>query len=172
MEEEQGSGWLGPWILGPLVLLLVLFFAGSLLPPSDCSITADNSGDPGRISFGIIAGVCSLIAGIAAIARLMEMRRQGDYLDRDVWLGGLALVGLMVGAGIGGGRDGEGALGGFLLAGLILMVLSLIALVVGAFMRRDMDEAGALVPIYLFGACLTYPLLAWIVLDLNSNPLC
>ncbi|MGN6587768.1 MAG: hypothetical protein ACTHKT_09915 [Solirubrobacterales bacterium] len=171
MEEEQGSGWLGPWILGPLVLLLVLFFATSLLPAPDCSVIHDDS-DPGRISFGIIAGVCSLIAGIAAIARAVAMWEQGAYLDRDVWLGGLALLGLLIGAGIGGGRDGEAALGGFLLAGLILMVLSLIVLVVGAFMRKDTDEAGALVPIYLFGACLTYPLLAWIVLDLNSHPLC
>ncbi len=172
MEEEQGSGGLGPWILGPLGLLLVLFFATSLLPASDCDIATDNSGDLGQTAFTVIAGVCSFIAGVAAIVRWTAMWEQGDYLDRDVWLGGLALVGAMVGAGIGAGRDGEAALGGFLLAGLILMVLSLIALIVAAFQSKSMGDAGALVPIYLFGACLTYPLLAWVVLDLNNHPLC
>ncbi|HET9676320.1 MAG TPA: hypothetical protein VFP21_02310 [Solirubrobacterales bacterium] len=171
MEGEQGSGWLGPWILGPLVLLLVMFFATSLLPNSDCSVIDDGS-NPGGTAFAIIAGVCSFIAGVAAIVRWTAMWEQGDYLGRDVWLGRLALVGVMVGAGIGAGRDGEAALAGFLFAGLILMVLSLIALIVAAFMGKSTGDAGALVPIYLFGACLTYPLLAWVVLDLNNHPLC
>jgi hypothetical protein len=170
MEEEQGSGWLGLWILVPLVLLVVNFLAIPLLPDSDCDATTDNGGDPGRVAFALVAGVCSLITGAAALRRTVVMWRLAAYEQRDLWLGGLALLALAIGAGIGG--SGEAALGGFLLAGLALMAVSLLTLIVAAFMRRDTDDVGALVPIYLFGACLAYPLFAWVLLDLNSHPLC
>ena len=170
MEDEQGSGWLGLWILVPLVLLVVMFLAIPLLPDSDCDVTADNSGDPGRTAFALVAGVCSLITGAAGLRRTTAMWRLAAYEQRDLWLGGLALLALAIGTGIGG--SGETALGGFLLAGLALMVVSLVVLIIAAFMRRDTDDVGALVPIYLFGACLAYPLFAWIALDLNSSPLC
>jgi hypothetical protein len=170
MEEEQGSGWLAPWILAPLVLLLVLFFAGFLLPPTDCSIIHDDS-DPGRTAFAIVAGVCSLIAGVAAVARLASMWQQGAYLERDAWLGGLTLLLVAVSAGLALGGD-DSALAVCLLAGLALMALSFIALAVAAFLDKDTEDVGALVPVYLFGACLTYPLLAWFALDLNSGTLC
>jgi hypothetical protein len=168
--EERVEGRLGRWILLPLVLLALMFFAASLLPPVECGV-GGSGGDPGRVAFAVVAGLCSLAVGTAAVGRLLGMRRRRCYRGRDLWLGGLALVALGVGATI-GGRNAETALAGGLAAGLLVGVASLAALVGARLLGKSADGVGALLPIYLFGACLTYPLLAWIVLDLNSGGLC
>jgi hypothetical protein len=170
--EERSSGGLAPWILLPLVLLVVMFFATSLLPTQNCDVT-DHSGASGRAAFAVIAGICSLVTGVVAIVRFVDIRQNSVFVPRDAWLGGLTLLALAVGADIGDVRGGsEAALAGALLAGMGVMLLSLLGLIAAAFTGRDAEDVGALVPIYLGGACLTYPLLAWIVLDVNAGGLC
>jgi hypothetical protein len=167
------SRGLGPWVLGPLALLVVLVFAMGLLPPDDCEGTEEWLDGPGRIAFGAVALAAFVAVAAAGILRLVQMYRWGLSREADRWLLGGALLLLAVATGI-GGREGQGeeALAGLLVGGLLLAVSSLLALIVAAFRGGTVDEVGALAPICLLGFGMGYLLFAWVVLDLNAHPLC
>jgi hypothetical protein len=172
MEDETASAGLTPWILAPLVLLVVLFFAMILLPENGCEGGEDWLEGSGRIAFGSIAVLASLSVAVAGILRLVEIGRRHLLKERDTWLLAAVLLVAGIGAGIGSDTGAEEALAGFLLSGLLLAIPSLIALFVAALKERTPDEVGILVPVYLFGMGMGYLLLAWVVLDLNAGALC
>jgi hypothetical protein len=170
MEGERDQGWLGPWILVPALLLAVMIFATFLLPSTDCYSDADES-SPGSVAFAVIAALSAVGVGAAAVYRVVAMWRQGSFTRRDSLVGGLALLAICVVAALPGG-DSEDNLAWALIGGFLLMVVTFIALLVAAAVEKNLDEVGALVPLYLFGAALTYPLIAWFVLEIKAGAFC
>jgi hypothetical protein len=170
MEETPHRG-LGPWVLGPLVLGVILFFAMALLPSTECGNGEKWLEGPGRIAFGSVALAATIAVVAGGVVRLVQMSRWGLYREVDTWLLGGAVLVLSVVAGIAGSGagDGEGALAGLLGGGFVLAVLCFPAMIVAAFREKTADEVGILVTIYLFGAGMAYLLVAWVVLDLNAS---
>jgi hypothetical protein len=168
MEERQ-SGGLGAWILGPIVLLPVLIFSMQLLPPVDCGV-GSNGPSSGREAFAVIAGACVALIAVAGIVRLVAMWREGSYVARDGWIGGLTVLAPAIGASATSGN--RGGLPGALAVGGVVMLLSFLALLVAVGLKKDLRDVGVLVPTYLLGAACTFVLVAWVILDLNAGAIC
>jgi hypothetical protein len=152
--DGELSEWLPLWILAPIVLLVVILLAGFQLPSSNC----DGEGAPGgmgQVLFVGFVGLSILVTAGAGLVQLVSRARSGRFgaLDAAVLVGAALLV-LVVAETVVSGRSGAGER--LLIAGLILAPLSLPALSVLALVGKSRETAGALLPVYLFGAAWWY----------------
>ena len=170
MEEETPSGGLGLWILGPPALMVIIILALPVLPSNDCESSDGLLHGPGPIIFGSVALIAASAVAVAGVLRCVQIYRWGLFREADTWLLAGAVLVASLAAGLVGSNGGSGeVLGGFLIGGFLLAILSFLALLVAFFKGMTADEVGVLVPIYLFGAGMAYVFIAWVVLDLNAS---
>ena len=171
MEEGTESGRLGAWILVPLFLLIVVFVAAFLssLPHGGCDVTSGEVRG-GGVGLNVLIAVCSVGVGAAALVRLGEMWKWGSFEQRDgLWaFAALALLMLLVGI-----LGGDSLLDRALAAGAVLAVPCFLALVVAGFGRKDVEDVGVVLPLYLLALALcAYPWLGYLAAHSNAEQLC
>jgi len=166
----QGGGPLGRWVAGPVVGLAALVLLAENLPTYACAAAAGLGSSVLGVVFEVIGlGGAALLVGLA-IWRAVQLRRrrgQGRWrprIDRPslaviaVALAGFAYLSL---------RHGEIAaatLAAAILLGMLLTGFAFLALTVAAIDRKEADEAGMLLPVYLAGAglCVYLPAVAFV----------
>ena len=146
------------WILGPIVGLVVVVTAVAGLPAVECGEGGGASVSEETVVVAITA-LLSLAAFAAAAVRLRGLRRaaQSWAAHRTVVLAGIGAV-LLSGL-VAALTQGEFAyfFFGACLAGMLLAGVALLGLLVVWVRGRGVEGAGGLLPLYLLGAGLLYP---------------
>ncbi len=172
MEDTADSGWLGPWILLPLVLLIVVVLAAWLSLPVDvCNAPSGEDDDGGGPVMWAVIALCSVAVGGAGLVRLVAMWR-----NRSIGEGGarvtVAVVAVAVVLGAAFSAD-ISALAGVLLAGLVLAGLTFVGLVVAAMADKGADDVGLLLPICLVAlGFFAYPFFGYSAANANLGGFC
>ena len=158
---EEPSDQLTPWIVAPLLFVVVLLFATFTLSISECG---EDTSKEGVAAFIIVAGVAVLIAG-AGLLRLAAMARRRQFGKRDGWI----FAGLLIGGAAGvlvRGWD-------FLPLGFFaLTIFSLVVLAAAAMAGRGVKAVGVLLPIYLFGIAFLCMMVGLFILAANQGAFC
>jgi hypothetical protein len=170
LRRAWGRDGLGFWICGPLLALVVVFWAVAGLPAVECG----EGGGPSTSQESRVAMLtllASLAVGVAAAWRLAALRRRGAWRSPGqlLPLGAAAVVLAGATAAV---ADGHvlAFLAGACLAGLAVTAIAFLALVVAWALGRSTDDVGGLLPLYLFGAGLfCYPLLLLFAVVANSG---
>jgi hypothetical protein len=159
---EEPSDHLAPWIVAPLLFLVVLVFTALSLPFSGCG---EDAGSGGIVAFVIVAGAAAVIAGFG-LFRLATMARHREFSKRrDGWI----FAAILVAAAVGVLAQGWG----FLLIGFFLLtVFTLPALVAAAGTGNGVKAVGILLPIYLFGVAFLCSMVGWFILAADSGAFC
>jgi hypothetical protein len=167
--DKRLSDSLPAWIVGPLVLLVVIFFASSLMPDSNCS--EESIEGLGKSAFIAVTALAIIAVVGAGLLRLLQLWRQGLLRPANVALVAIAmLMAVVIAKVLDGGPDGANS---FLLGGVILAPLALLGLVgAGLSGRRGPDSVGVLLPVYLVSAGWFYYVFAALIIDLAEGALC
>jgi hypothetical protein len=167
--DKRLSEWLPAWIVGPLILLVVIFFASSLMPDSNCN--EESIEGLGKSAFIAVTGLAIVAVVGAGLLRLLELWRQSLLRPGDAFL--LAVIFLVAGAianVLDGGPDGADS---FLLGGVLVAPAALLGLIGAALGgRRSPDSVGVLLPVYLLSAGWFYYVFAALIVDLAEGALC
>ncbi|MGN6255146.1 MAG: hypothetical protein ACTHO8_09235 [Solirubrobacterales bacterium] len=171
MGEGTESGRLGRWILIPLFLLIVVFVIAFLssLPHGSCDV-ADGPTHGGGRGLNALIFLCSVGVAGAALVRLVEMWKLDAFEQRDGFrvLGALILLALLTGV-----FGGDSLLGRVLAAGSVVALPCLLVLAVAGWSRREVDEVGIVLPLYLLALALcAYPGLGYMAAHSNAGALC
>jgi hypothetical protein len=175
-----GGASLGPWICLPLLAFFLVAAAAMQVPGSDClgsgSGSDSDEGEAVAIVVGL-AGLSSLVALAAAVQRLWALRRAGAFSARRDWtIAGIVALVLIAIAGRSAARPNvhlSERVEGLLIAGPVLAILALVALLLAWAARRRLDDVGLLMPLYLIGAALfAYPFVMFLALVSNSGAFC
>lgn len=161
--------WLPTWIVGPLILLVVIFFASSLMPDSNCN--EESIEGLGKSAFLAVTALAIVAVVGAGLMRLLELWRQGLLQPGDVvLLVAVFLVAAAIAKVLDGGPDGANS---FLLGGAFIAPAALLGLIGAALSGRgDLDSVGVLLPAYLLGAGWFYYVFAVLIVDLAEGALC
>jgi hypothetical protein len=164
--DEKRSGWLPPWILVPLVLLLPIAVLALSLPEVDCGGEGTDDGAEGAVLVGV-AAIAAIAAVAAGLLRLMTMVLQSEYGARDGWI----LLASLIVVGVSGAAYGpaEGVGGSVAFGCLALTGFALLALVGAAVAGKRVEAVGILLPVYLFGAAYVYLALGAVALLASSG---
>ncbi|MDQ3724692.1 MAG: hypothetical protein M3335_02180 [Actinomycetota bacterium] len=159
---EEPSDHLAPWIVAPLLFVVVLVFATLSFSSSGCG---KDAGSGGIVGFVIAAAAAAVIAGFG-LFRLATMARHREFSKRrDGWI----FAGILVAAAVGVLDQGWG----FLLLGFFLLtVFTLPALAAAAVTGKGVKAVGILLPIYLFGAAFLCVMVGWFILVADSGAFC
>lgn len=167
--DKRLFDWLPLWIVGPLVLLVVIFFASYLMPDSNCN--EDSIEGLGKSAFIAVTALAIVAVVGAGLMRLLELWRQGLLQPGDIVLFAVVfLVAAAIAKVLDGGPDGANS---FLLGGVFVAPAALLGLV-GAVLsgRRGFDSVGILLPVYLLSAGWFYYVFAVLIIDLAEGALC
>jgi hypothetical protein len=167
--DKQSSDWLPAWIVGPLILMVVILFASSLMPHSNCN--GESIEGPGKSAFIAVTALAILAVVGAGLLRLLEMWRQGLLGPGDaVLFVAVFLVAAVIAKVLDGGPDGANS---FLLGGVLVAPAALLGLIGAALSgRRGPDSVGVLLPVYLLSAGWFYYVFAALIVDLAEGALC
>jgi uncharacterized membrane protein YvlD (DUF360 family) len=163
------SDSLPAWIVGPLVLLVVIFFASSLMPDSNCN--EESIEGLGKSTFIVVTALAIIAVVGAGLMRLLELWRQDLLRPGDAALCAVAfLAAVAIAKVLDGGPDGADSL---LLGGILLTPAALLGLIGAALSgRRGPDSVGLLLPVYLMSAGWFYYVFAAVIVDLAEGALC
>ncbi len=115
--------------------------------------------------------LCSVAVGGAGLARLATMQRNRSFGEGDAWVAATAVTVLAVLAGV--FSADMPILSGFLLAGLALAGLAFVGLLIAVIAKRDVNDVGLLLPIYLLAlGFFAYPLFGFAAANANLGGLC
>jgi hypothetical protein len=167
--EKRLFDWLPMWIVGPLILLGVIFFASYFMPDSNCN--EESIEGLGKSAFIAITGLAIVAVVGAGLMRLLELWRQDLLQPGDIVLFAVVfLVAAAIAEVLDGGPDGANS---FLLGGVFVAPVALLGLIGAALSgRRGLDSVGMLLPVYLLGAGWFYYVFAALIIDLAEGALC
>lgn len=170
-ESDRGHQGLALWIFGPLLGLAAVWLAIMNLPGSNCDGSPVEDGLQEAVLI-LVTCVASLATCLAALTRLKEMHRAGHWAASPGFLCGFVAA-LLIGAAVGGAAFGVQWIVALILIGVFGSAVLLVALLVAWVGRRNVDQAGPLVPAYLLGAGLAcYPISTLFALAVESGGLC
>jgi hypothetical protein len=155
-----------------LVLLIVVVFVALISLPSDvCNAPPGEDDDGGGPVMWAAIALCSVAVGGAGLARLATMQRNRSFGEGDAWVAATAVTVLAVLAGV--FSADMPILSGFLLAGLALAGLAFVGLLIAVIAKRDVNDVGLLLPIYLLAlGFFAYPLFGFAAANANLGGLC
>ncbi|HEU4738909.1 MAG TPA: hypothetical protein VFS54_07490 [Solirubrobacterales bacterium] len=170
MEEE--SNGLGPWILLPLVLLIVVLLAAWISLPVDvCNAPPGEDDDGGGPVMWVVIALCSVAVGGAGLARLIAMWR-----SRSLGEGSARATVVLVAVAVvlmGALSVDSATLSGVLLAGLVLAGLTFTGLLVAALAGKEVEDVGLLLPVSLIAlGFFGYPFFGYAAANANLGGLC
>ena len=167
--DKRPPDSLPAWIVGPLILLVVIFFASSLMPDSNCN--EESIEGLGKSAFIAVTALAIIAVVGAGLLRLLDLWRQGLLqLGDAVLFAAVFLVAAAIARVLDGGPDGANS---FLLGGVFVAPLALLGLIGAALSgRRGPDSVGVLLPAYLVSAGWFYYIFAALIVDLAEGALC
>jgi hypothetical protein len=151
--------------------LVLVFWAATLVPAVDCGSGDINAGSRQEMVLLVVTALATFCAGMAAAARTSELgRRQGwraPTMFVCLGLGIAAAAAALAGAGF------AVVLFAVWIFGMIATGIALVALLAFWAMGWSVDEAGVLLPLYLFGAGLVvYPAILLLSVYGHSGAAC
>ncbi len=146
-------GRLPLWIAAPLALLVAVGWAASSLPETQCGGEETKEGLDGTIVALLV--LFSTVAAVGAgLWQVVSMSVRDRHHPRDGWIFLAALLVLAAAALVGDRGDSVGA--GLAVGGFIVPAIALLALAAAAVARKQVEDVGILLPIYLFGIAYVY----------------
>jgi hypothetical protein len=154
VTRERRAGSLAPWVIAPLVGLILLVVVETQLVSHSCEPNALR-GQPLGVLFEVL-GVCGGLAlsALAVWRWTLVVGTPDAYRGLDRRTVFVVLVVAIAGA-VYGVRDNEWIVGIFLgavLFGALVTIATLFALIVALLRGRRSDQVGPLLSIYLLGA--------------------
>jgi hypothetical protein len=159
----QGGGPLGRWIVGPLVVLAALVGAVALLPSHGCGPGITLTHAAGGVLYLALAAVATGLAVGAGIWRLRRVDGTRAAV-RAIAILVSVVVAILLLIVVGEGGIAAGLTFVVFILGLAATGGALLSLLAALVNRRDADEVGLALPLYLLGSGLfVYPPLVDIV---------